>query len=102
VIAQLHLFEVRQPFQVASPTSAAAAVSVRETAGTVRARCLAFIRARGPWGATRDEIARGCGIRIQTVCARVDELLKVGAVRRTSRTRVTDTGRAAEVVEIVP
>ena len=102
MMAQLHLFDVRQPFQIASPTSAAAAASVRDTAGTMRAQVRQFVARRGEWGATRDEIARGCGIRIQTVCARVDELLKVGAVRRTLRTRVTDTGRAAEVVEAAP
>ena len=86
------------PFQRGSATSRAAAMAAVSTAQTARAKVLHFVESRGEWGATRDEIARGLEIKIQTVCARVDDLLRLGFIRRTTETRKTDTGRAAEVI----
>ena len=95
---RLPLFEPRPPFQRSSATSRAAAMEARETAGTVRARVRAWVECRGRWGATREEISLGLDLRIQTVCARVDELLREGSVFRTGAVRRTVTGRKAEVI----
>jgi len=54
----------------------------------------------GDYGATRDELSRALGIKIQTVCARVDELMESGAIRKTERTRRTSSGKPATVLVV--
>lgn len=86
------------PFQRASATSRAAAEQGREGAATARERVFEFISGRGERGATRDEAARGLNMRIQTVCGRVNDLMRAGRVLKTAQTRRTESGCAAEVL----
>lgn len=88
------------PYQ-ASSTSKAGAESIADYAPTLRERVYDFVRERR--GATRDEITVGTGISLQTVCARVDDLLKLGRLTDTQDTRKTSSGRKARVlVALVP
>lgn len=56
-------------------TSIAAAEAIAEFAGTLRGRVYQHLVDRGQAGATRQEIADACGMKLQTVCGRVAELL---------------------------
>lgn len=82
-----------------SRTSRAAAHAIRESAPNLRARVLEFIAARGPQGATNDEIAAGLGMLLQSVCARANELWARKQIRDSGRTRLSRTGRPAKVWE---
>lgn len=62
-------------------TQVIAADKVKPAAPSMRARVLAFIGESGASGATRQEIADGLGMLIQTVCGRVSELVAVGDIR---------------------
>ncbi len=94
-------------YQRKSPTSRAAAVRAAGKAQSVRERIVQFVWEQGAKGATRDEIAHGLGILIQTVCARVADELAVtdGAgnpreprFRVTGDVRRTRAGSAAFVI----
>ena len=93
-----HGGELPLPYQRMSETSRAAACMAEASAESARRRVGLYVAGQGEQGATRDEISRGLGIPIQTVCARVDDLLKSSVLFRTSRTRATAMGRAAEVL----
>lgn len=80
-----------------SATSKAAAKSVAPTKETVRDKILKYIRSRGTDGATIEEIANATGIRIQTVCARRNELDFMGDVYDSGVRRTTSSGRYATV-----
>jgi hypothetical protein len=58
-----------------TPTSRAAAARVEVHAPTLRERVYRAVEAAGRRGLTRQEIADGEGIKLQTVCGRVSELL---------------------------
>lgn len=79
-------------------TSHAAAVSVADSAGGQRARCLAEL-ARGPL--TADEIDGRVGWRITSAGRRLSELLEIGLVRRLDSKRKTRSGRMARLWESV-
>jgi DNA-binding IclR family transcriptional regulator len=58
---------------------------------------LAIIDA-GRAGATREELAEQTGIRLASICGRVNELLRVGLVQEDGRTRLNESAREAAVV----
>ena len=65
---------IRMPAVASSPTSVAAAQSMAgESAARLRMAVLAFVRGRGPMGATREEIERGLGLSGNTVRPRCCE-----------------------------
>lgn len=86
------------PAQAKRATSVAAAESVEVVRERQAQQILAFLRRRGAQGATIEEIARGTGLSIQTVCGRRWELEnKLGAVVDSGRRRRNRTGRTAIV-----
>lgn len=80
-----------------TPTSIAAAQSIAEHAPTLKGRVLAYLREHGP--ATQERISIETGIRLSTICARVNELAREGRVRDTGETARTTSGRLAVVWE---
>lgn len=62
------------PPAVAVRTSIAAAEAIAGMAGTLRGRVYDYVASRGSTGATRQEIADGLGMKLQTVCGRCGEL----------------------------
>ena len=66
-------------------TSIEAAERIAPKAGTMRARVLDYIAAAGEIGATNAEIAAGLGMKLQTVCGRVNELATAKLIRNGAR-----------------
>lgn len=107
---QVSLFAVDRADQLKSgithrnptKTEAKAAVNMRPRSGTRRMTVLKFIVTAGFTGATRQEIADGTGLPIQSVCGRVHELIEGELVRRTERERIASTGSAQEVLMATP
>lgn len=64
----------------ASATSRAAALSMVEYSPTQRDRVLSAIIAAGPKGATNEELADALNMRVASVSARRNELLKLGYI----------------------
>ena len=106
---QMELFgppkRVRRRIEQAEPaagkaaTSRAAAESIRgQVALTQRERVMAEIVRCGWDGATREEIAVATGLRLASVCGRVNELLRLGLATEPGRTRQTESLRPAAVV----
>jgi len=81
------------PAAPASRTSEAAAVQVTRRAPTMREHVRLYLVSRGEYGATRQEIADALGMRLQSVCGRVAELLE--------RTHVVATERRRESREVL-
>ena len=87
-------------------TSKAAARKVsRQKVDSDRQRILDYALEVGEYGVTRDELSKALGIAIQTVCARVNYLVKTGELvpkrhPETGRvlTRETSSGSDAEVL----
>ena len=89
------------PHARGSTTSAAAADSITDVAGSLRARVLGHIAGTG--GSTCDEIEAALDLRHQTASARVRELALLGRVRDAGGRRRTRSGRQAVVwVEVAP
>jgi hypothetical protein len=86
------------PFAKRSETSEAAAVAIEPRRGTLQWKVHRFVRSRGHQGATRQEIADLLGIAENTVRPRITELIALGLVRKTDRTRETRAGRSAEIL----
>ncbi len=84
---QIGLFETPAPYQRGSKTSKAAAELIKPKAPTKRAIVLAFVKGRSLRGATNNEIAESNGMKLQTVCPRVNELAKRYLLRDSGRTR---------------
>lgn len=92
---QLSLFDAPHN---GTPTSIAAAVAQSPAkAETDRTRIMSFVLTNG--GSTRDEIAVGLNMLTQTVCPRVNELVKRGLLIETTEKRKTRTGAGAVVLE---
>lgn len=70
--------------------------------GARQREVMRFVRLRGNRGATREEIADGTGLRIQTVCGRCAELVAIGLLYETDARRLTSSGHAAKVLKAVP
>lgn len=82
-----------------TPTSVAAAISIEPISGTQRRAIHEWLCGR-PDGATRQEIEQGTGVDGSAVRPRVLELIGMGLVRETARTRATTSGRMAVVLEV--
>ena len=82
-------------------TSIAAAEAIAAMAPTLRGQVYGFLTRRGAQGATYEEISLGLAMRLQTVCARVNELRDQGLVRPNGQKRKTTSGRDAMVVVAV-
>ena len=90
------------PYRKGSDTSREAARSVARGAPTKRAEVYGYILARGDDGATDAEIERGLSMLRQTVCARRNELVKLGMIRDSGRRRTSlHTGRRCAVWVVV-
>jgi len=86
-LQQIGLFETPAPFQRSSRTSKAAAKAIQPKAPTKRAIVLAFVKGRALQGATNNEIAECNGMKLQTVCPRVNELTTKYLLRDSGKTR---------------
>lgn len=75
------------PAAPGSQTSEAAAVRVTPRGPTMRDHVRLYLVSRGAYGATRQEIADALGMRLQSVCGRVAELLERTQVVATARRR---------------
>lgn len=85
------------PYQRHSRTSRAAAESIEPKTGTKRAVVLAFLRGRGPAGATDDEMQREIPMGANTQRPRRVELLAARLIRDSGNERNTAGGDAAVV-----
>lgn len=84
-----------------SPTSRAAAESVRPRAGSQAERVLAFVTDQADYGATDLEIQKSLNLPGDTQRPRRVALVRAGLLVDSGNTRTTPTGRDA-VVWIVP
>ena len=87
------------PHVAGDDTSFAAALSMLEHSDSLRARVYRFIKRRGDYGSTDDEIEAVSGQRHQTISARRRELShpKIGIVVDSGERRATRSGRMAKV-----
>ena len=79
-------------------TSILAALSAVPAAARHRAQILGLILSAGPAGLTREEIEVRSGLAGNTVRPRCVELMASGLIRATDGTRVTRSGRKAEIL----
>lgn len=84
-----------------SATSIAAAESVVPKANAGLWVVLRYVAAHVD-GATRDAIEVGTGMRIPVVCARVDDLLKLGMLEEPGTIGLTRSGRKAKLLVVTP
>ena len=86
---QLSFLDARpyRPPAVAVSTSIAAAEAIAANGPTLRGKVYGYLVQCGQDGATRQEIADGLKMRLQTVCGRVSELLDQSLVWQGSETR---------------
>lgn len=80
-----------------SPTSREAAVKIEPKKGSLQHDVWRFIRLRNGHGATAQEVERGLDLSGNTVRPRLRELEEMQLIRKTDRTRETESGRAAVV-----
>lgn len=66
--------------------------------GGRRDTVLKFVRGRGIRGATRDEIAEGLSLPVQSVCSPVLALIERGELREKGQTRTTRYGKPAAIL----
>ena len=83
-------------------TSQEAARSIELKAPTLRQKVFAYVFCCGLHGATNEEISVQLSMPLQTVCARRNELVKMGRLQVTEKQRKTVSGRMAEVVIAPP
>lgn len=93
--------QITLPFQRHSATSRDAAISAEGSAGTLRRQVWSFLMERGTSGATDEEIQTMLELNPSTERPRRIELVNVGLVRDSGRTRLTQSRRKATVWEIV-
>ncbi len=92
----------RPPRQQHSETSCAAANSVEDAAGTLRALVFESILASGEAGMTDENIQEDCDMPGSTERPRRVELMKLGYVWDSGRKAKTKSGRAAVLWVAVP
>jgi len=80
-----------------TPTSRAAAESVKHSAASMRSQILQLLRTRADLGLTCDDVEVYRGYRHQTASARIRELSLSGHIRNSGKTRKTRSGREAIV-----
>jgi hypothetical protein len=85
-----------------SATSVAAAEAIKPSTTTLRARVLRYLRECGAVGATDEEMQSDLHMNPSTQRPRRGELVDMGAVRDSGRTRLTRSGRKATVWEALP
>ena len=78
-------------------TSEDAAEAICERAPALRKKVLDFIRSRGEYGATDQEIQHGLPMQISTQLPRRWELAREGKIKRNGQTRKTIANRNADV-----
>jgi predicted transcriptional regulator len=83
------------PHVKGSDTSKAAAVSMEDSAPSMRQRVLRFIAANGASGTTDDAIESALGLRHQSASARRRELVLAGFIADSGRREKTRSGRSA-------
>lgn len=91
------MLDLPPPYQRHSETSKAAAESVRPKTVPYRTAIIGYVIGRAELGATREEISEALGIKLQTVCPRVGELLKLGEFVCADFKRPTRSGKSADV-----
>lgn len=96
-MTQLPLDFTAAPAQRHSETSVAASDSVRECAGTLRARVYALLVTCSWQGATDEEMQTALGMNPSTQRPRRIELVKAGRAVDTGRKRPTKSGRMAVI-----
>jgi hypothetical protein len=85
------------PSQRHSPTSIAAAEAAKPTAETYRLAVLLWLRHKGVLGGTDEEIQSALVMNQNTQRPRRVELVRMGLVKDSGRTRPTRSGRQAVV-----
>lgn len=85
------------PFQKKSETSLAAADAMTKKAPALRAKVLAALREAGSAGLTDTELSTKLSMMPQTAIPRRGELVKMGSVVKSGRTRKTPSGCSATV-----
>lgn len=85
-----------------SATSAAAAASVVPHLGQLQSMVFGYLHARGPIGATDDEVEQVLGLSHQTASASRRELVTKGLAEDSGGTRPTRSGRQATVWIVPP
>jgi len=78
-----------------TPTSIAAAQSIKPHIGPMQRRILDYLDYEGPL--TQEEISVGTGLRLQSVNGRINELARIGLVKDIGWTAPTSSGRRAVV-----
>lgn len=69
-------------------------------AGVFQPRELQVLQALAEKPLTRDEIAAATGLRLSSVCGRVNSLVKAGAIVSFGERRSTETGKLQELLWI--
>lgn len=85
------------PAQRHSPTSVAAAEAIKPDASRLRAQVIAFLRGRGEYGATDEEMQLGIPMAANTQRPRRRECEQRGSVINSGRMRLTQSGKQAVV-----
>ncbi len=89
------LFNFNEALPPHNRTDTSKAAAIADTAPKMRQRVYDHLLRHGPL--TNEQIARDTGIRLQTVCARVNKLCSLGLVADSGIRRPGDSGRAAKV-----
>jgi len=82
---------------VESPTSRAAGKRIAPNARVLRDRLIEHFKTVGRWGATDEEGMRALGIEGNSYRPRRVELVRLGLIQATARTRPTKSGNVARV-----
>lgn len=93
------LFDI-PAYRPGNETQRAAALAIRHKAISLREKVYQFIAIREQ-GATNEEIADSLGMKIQTVCGRVNELQKERRLIHDGEYRVTSSNCKAKVWKAV-
>jgi predicted transcriptional regulator len=91
------LWDICPPARRGEDTQAAGAAAIAPRAQILRDKVMVFLRARGAWGATNEEISSVLCLKVSSVCGRVNELKDLGKVIDSSIRRQGRSGVAAKV-----
>lgn len=80
-----------------TPTSKAAAASIEPSKGSLQHDVWRYIKLRGGYGATAQEVEHGLAVAGNTVRPRLRELEEMQLIQKTDNKRRTDSGREAVV-----
>lgn len=102
-MTQPDLFEPRYPDVPGHrgvDTSIAAAESVKDRAGILREKCLAYVKRWGMTGSTADECAESLGESVLSIRPRFTELRLANRIEDTGTRRPNASGRNAIVWKV--